>query len=153
MIGRVYRLIGGGKYYYGSTMQTLACRFSHHKATAKKRPMPCHKHFNEIGWDGVQIELIEEGEFEYISDLRKLERIYILAHKDDDNCLNCNVPIAQLNRCEYNKLYYKAHRDEYIAKSKEQGTSGYYKTYYETHRDEIIAKCKNYKAKKKLEMV
>ena len=108
MIGRIYRLVGGNKYYYGSTFQTLMSRMSAHKSNAKNRPQPCHKHFNEVGWDKVRIELVKEAEFKNPTELRKLENDYILLHKDDENCLNSISSYVSVDEIKQNLRNYLA---------------------------------------------
>lgn len=89
MNGRVYKLVGGGKYYYGSTIRDLAPRFNEHKYSAKKgKQGGCYAYFNEIGWDKVRIELVEEVSCETIRDLQKRENDYIEASLNDEGCLN-----------------------------------------------------------------
>ncbi len=58
---KVYKLINSidDLIYIGSTIQPLSKRFADHKANAKYKPGPVHRHFNNIGWDTVRIILIE----------------------------------------------------------------------------------------------
>ena len=58
---KVYKLISSvdSKIYIGSTTVSLSTRLAKHKADAKNRPRPVHRHFNTIGWDTVRIILIE----------------------------------------------------------------------------------------------
>ena len=59
--GKVYKLVNtvDDLIYIGSTCLLLSGRFYTHKQAAKKKPLPCHHHFNAIGWDNVRIVLIE----------------------------------------------------------------------------------------------
>jgi predicted GIY-YIG superfamily endonuclease len=36
MIGRIYKISGGGKFYIGSTTQTLYKRFKNHRSKSKE---------------------------------------------------------------------------------------------------------------------
>jgi hypothetical protein len=110
MIGRVYKLKCGDKFYIGSTVCTLNERFRGHKKDAKRRPYKCYKYFNEQGWDNVIIELLEEGEFEDIKALRRREGEYILPYIDDENCLNCEV--AGRTYAESVKAYREANKEK-----------------------------------------
>jgi Uri superfamily endonuclease len=110
MIGRVYRLKCGDKFYIGSTVCALNRRLTNHKIDAKRKPRKCHNYFNEQGWDNVTIELLEEGEFENRKALCKREGEYILPYINDENCLNCNI--AGRTDADYNKAYQQTNRDK-----------------------------------------
>jgi hypothetical protein len=110
MIGRVYRLKCGDKFYIGSTIQALNKRLIGHKFDAKRKPHKCYKYFNEQGWDNVTIELLEEGEFENTKALRKREGEYILLYINDENCLNCNI--AGRTNVESVKAYRDANKEK-----------------------------------------
>jgi len=110
MIGRVYRLKCGDKYYIGSTVKALNDRLSGHKYYAKSKPYKCYKYFNEQGWDNVTIELLEEGEFENRKALYKREGEYIMPYINDENCLNYVVPGR--TRKESKKAHYEIHKEK-----------------------------------------
>jgi len=110
MIGRVYRLKCGDKFYIGSTIQTLNERLIRHKYDAKSKPQKCHNYFNEQGLNNITIELLEEGEFENRKALCKREGEYILQYIDDENCLNCNI--AGRTDADYNKAYQQVHKEK-----------------------------------------
>jgi hypothetical protein len=110
MIGRVYRLKCGDKYYIGSTVQKLNERFRSHKKHAKRNPYKCHNYFNENGWENVTVELLEENEFENRNALNKREGEYILPCINDENCLNCNI--AGRTQEESRKAYHDAHKEK-----------------------------------------
>ena len=61
--GRIYRIVGGDKVYYGSTKDCLSDRWKKHKYTYnndKKGQCSSKKLFEEFGIDNCIIELIEE---------------------------------------------------------------------------------------------
>jgi hypothetical protein len=120
MIGRVYKLKCGDKFYIGSTIQILKRRLAVHKADAKTRPQKCHTYFNEQGWDNVTLELLEEGEFEDKKALYRREGEYILPYINDENCLNCKI--AGRTNAESNKKsikkYHDAHREKRNAQAR-----------------------------------
>jgi hypothetical protein len=99
MFGRIYRLIGGDKFYIGSTIQTLARRLSKHKSRSKEKDRKnsnLYKYFTEIGWENVTIELIEEIEIKTRKDLFELECKYIRDSLIDEKCLNINRPVRTI---------------------------------------------------------
>jgi len=60
--GKIYRLVNNvdEKFYIGSTCNPLHKRKNGHKRDAAKFPeQPVYKHLNTIGWDNVEIILIE----------------------------------------------------------------------------------------------
>lgn len=122
MIGRVYKLKCGDKFYIGSTAQKLNDRLRTHKYHAKKNKLPFYKYFNEQGWDAITIELLEEGEFENRKALYEREGEYILPCINDEKCLNCRV--AGRNHKESYKIWYDTHN----------------KTYREIHKEKINAR-------------
>ena len=94
MIGRIYRLIGGDKFYIGSTIQSLSRRLSKHKSRSKeedRKNSNLYKYFTEIGWENVSIELIEEIQIETRKELFELECKYIKKLLIDEKCLNINI--------------------------------------------------------------
>jgi len=99
MFGRIYRLIGGDKFYIGSTIQTLTRRLSKHKSRSKEKDRKnsnLYKYFTEIGWENVTIELIEEIEIKTRKDLFELECKYIRDSLIDEKCLNINRPVRTI---------------------------------------------------------
>jgi predicted GIY-YIG superfamily endonuclease len=58
--GKIYKLVcEDGCYYIGSTIQKLNHKFNSHKKSSKKVVCRVYEHINIIGWDKVQIELVE----------------------------------------------------------------------------------------------
>ena len=80
-VGRVYKLWAPGceKVYVGSTISTLIKRFAQHKAHFKLWQNG-KKHYmgsvEIIKYEGAQIELLHEDEFENTHELRELERLW-----------------------------------------------------------------------------
>jgi hypothetical protein len=77
--GKIYKMVNSvdDSIYVGSTCLALSSRFYTHKKHAKHKPLPCHKHFNTIGWDNVRIVLIENVVAENRDQLIKREQYYI----------------------------------------------------------------------------
>ena len=95
MVGRIYRLSGGGRFYIGSTSLTLEERLREHKSFStktKSKQIPVYAHFTSLGWEGVSIELIRECEYETKRDLLKVEREELDKVRGDPLCLNKNRP-------------------------------------------------------------
>jgi hypothetical protein len=68
--------------YVGSTTQPLSKRLVGHKTDAKKYPeRSLYKHFLEIGWEHVQIILIEDYLCENKEELERRERYFIEERK------------------------------------------------------------------------
>ena len=60
--GKVYRLVNkvDEELYVGSTIQSLAKRKGGHKCDARRHPeIKVYQHLNSIGWENVEIVLIE----------------------------------------------------------------------------------------------
>ena len=112
MIGRVYDLTDGVKHYYGATIEILKYRLSRHKNKSKIIPeRKVYKYFNTIGWDKVQIILLEEGEFENLDELHKRESEYISRHINDESCLNSCISYTGLSYNNYQRIKQKEYCD------------------------------------------
>ena len=87
--GKIYKLVcEDGCYYIGSTIQKLNLRFNSHKKSSKKEVCNVYDHINDIGWDKVQIELVENYSCNNKQELNKREQYYIDQSIDDLQCLN-----------------------------------------------------------------
>ena len=77
--GKIYKLVNSvdDKIYIGSTCIRLSQRLHQHKAMAKSKPLPAHRHLNTIGWDNVRIILIENVIAETKDQLLQREQHYI----------------------------------------------------------------------------
>jgi hypothetical protein len=105
--GRIYVMTDFFMYQYGSTKQQLQERYWGYKGDSKRHTSPCHKYFNSVGWDKVNIILIEEGEYEDTKALRKREGEIIALHHGMKYCLN--VLMNNRTEKEYQTLYRKTH--------------------------------------------
>jgi hypothetical protein len=122
--GKIYKLVNNedDKIYVGSTCLPLSKRLYGHRADAKRRPdKASYKHLNEIGWDNVQIVLIEEFACENKMELLKRERHFFDQLKPE---LNRNRPFitaeeeAERKR-DYCKQYHNDHAEQLNLKKKE----------------------------------
>ena len=88
---KVYKLISycDNSIYIGSTIQSLYKRLYEHK-NSNKLQRNVYKHFNLIGWEHVQIILIESFNLKNRDELRREEDRYIQLYKNDKmyNLLN-----------------------------------------------------------------
>ena len=99
MIGRIYKIEGGGKIYIGSTTQTLKNRLKNHKSKSKeeaRKNTPLYKHFNVIGWETATIELLIEREFLHKTDMLHCEKCEIEKYVNNVDCLNSDRPVVTL---------------------------------------------------------
>ena len=86
---KIYKLVAADKFYIGSTTGYLCSRKAVHKAHSKLFPeRKVYKTINEIGWDNIQIELIEQFECETNAELVARETFYIDQELNNSNCLN-----------------------------------------------------------------
>jgi len=109
MIGRIYRIEGGGKFYIGSTTQELKKRLKNHRSKSKekhRKTTPLYEHFNKIGWNNATITLISELEVDNRNDLLKKEDELVRENLSDENCLNkfC-VTVTPEQKKEHDKIY------------------------------------------------
>ena len=87
--GKIYRLLcNDGHYYIGSTIQPLNIRFNVHKHLSKNGPNKIYEYINEIGWDHVDIKLIENYPCDTKKELTDREKYYTTQSKNDPLCLN-----------------------------------------------------------------
>ncbi len=86
--GKIYRVLIGGSYYYGSTTTSLEQRLQSHKYTSKKHPeMKLYKKALESGGiDTMTIELVEAYPCENKTELLQRENTHI--NLSDPLCLN-----------------------------------------------------------------
>lgn len=77
--GKIYKLVNNcdGKIYVGSTCSTLSKRKGDHKSRSKKSNYKVYQHLNKIGWDNVEIILIEKYECKCKDELHARERHWI----------------------------------------------------------------------------
>jgi Uri superfamily endonuclease len=96
MIGIIYRLEGGGKFYIGSTTSNLKDRLKKHRAKSNEdnsKNRASYIHFKNIGWSNVSITSIHETEVSTRRELLTKECEFIKTCIKDENCLNKNLPI------------------------------------------------------------
>ena len=106
--GKIYKLCNNvdEKIYVGSTCGTLRLRKSGHKIKSKQEPNRIiYEHLNNVGWNNVEIILIEDFECESKSELHRRERYWIELLKP---VLNKAVPTRTF------KEYYNDNKEEIL---------------------------------------
>ena len=128
--GKIYKLVNNvdDKIYVGATCGTLRLRKSRHKSKSKFCPdRTVYKHFNEIGWENVNIILIEEIKCESKMELSRRERHWIDELKPD---LNLVVPLRTMEE------YYIDNKEIIVERSKNR---------YLNNKESILTKKKQYR--------
>ena len=106
--GKIYKLYVENEpwMYIGSTIQKLNNRLYGHRARAKECPdNRTYNMFNKIGWENVNIELIEEFPCNSVIELHTKEKEYINMHLDNLRLLN--IQHSHLNMCNFDKNKYQ----------------------------------------------
>ena len=87
---KIYRLIcEDGHYYIGSTVQTkLNLVLNNHKYSSRNSTLRVYEHINNIGWDNVKIELIEDYPCNSKQALIEREKYHINNTNNNMLCLN-----------------------------------------------------------------
>jgi predicted GIY-YIG superfamily endonuclease len=97
MIGYIYRLEGGGKFYIGSTTCDLKYRLKKHRSKSNEdiaKTRRVYQHFKQLGWSNATMILISEVNVQNKRELLLHEKDELLRHKDDENCLNTALPLT-----------------------------------------------------------
>lgn len=150
--GKIYRLICiDGHYYIGSTTQKLNLRFNAHKQSGKVSPeTQVYKYINSVGWDKVEIELLEEYPCKTKKELSAREDYYIKAALDNTLCLNTiRSYTTKEEKLENMKEYYQEHKEEIMDYQRFYGTVNKEKVdeYQENYRKENAEKRREYTRK------
>lgn len=149
---KIYRLLcDDGHYYYGSTIANLKSRLHGHKESSKTMTSRLYVHINSIGWDKVEIELIETFSCANRTEIRMKENEYILAAKDDPLCLNTLPAYASdAEKQQRAVTYYETNKESilernrnYVATHKE-AVAEKHKEYYEKNKEAVQAKHNEY---------
>lgn len=142
--GKVYKLANNvdDEIYVGSTTQYLSQRKAgHRRDTISRANTRVYKHLNEIGWDNVDIILIENYSCNSKDELNARERYWIDELKPS---LNKQLPLRTM------KEYYEQHKDVIAQKNKKFRQQNKDKVlqknkkYYEQNKDKVLQKNKEY---------
>jgi len=146
MEGKIYKLLcDDGHYYIGSTITSLIQRTSVHKASSKPSISKVYEYIG-VGWDTVQIVLIEEFPCETIDALHQKEDEYVVTALNDPLCLNTNRAFLTPERSKEavkarSKTYHEANKEALNLKSK---------VYREANKEALNLKQKESRLAKKL---
>lgn len=125
--GKIYRLVVGDSYYYGSTITSLDRRLYNHKQMIIRRPnLRLYVKIQEVGWDNVSIELVENYPCESYKELIKKETTYI--NLEDPLCLNmrpayCSVEEGKKRDAKSMKIWRENNKEYLAGKNKEYKAS------------------------------
>lgn len=147
MIGRLYRIDGGGKFYIGSTIQELKKRLKNHRSKSKeshRQTTPLYEHFNTIGWVNALITLIEEIEILDRRELLEREDVIVRRSLKDPNCLNKTcVIVTQEQKREQDRAYGQSRRESRKEIEKER-----VRTWRQNNPDKWREQTKRYRLKR-----
>ncbi len=92
--GKIYKLTSSvdNYFYIGSTTRTLDIRFQEHKKQSKLACIKAYDHFNTIGWENINIQLIQSITCLTKSELKQRESELIFAERENTFCLNKKLP-------------------------------------------------------------
>jgi hypothetical protein len=141
--GKIYRLVNSvdSEEYVGSTCGTLVKRLYRHKTKSKELPNNrFYNHCGKVGWDKVQIVLVEEYACLNRVELEQRERYWI---EELRPTLNCRIPT------QTRKEYYVNNRDKFIEYNRihREEKKEYNKKYYEENKEEERQRKREYQAK------
>ena len=143
--GKIYKLVNNcdDKIYVGSTTVRLCKRKTCHVTDSKKHPNRCvYKHILEIGWENVDIILIEKYPCESKEELHKRERYWIDELKAELNLLRPFITVEENKEkiSQRKKEYYQENREVIKQKQKER---------FQENREERLKQMKEYWEKNK----
>lgn len=116
-LGKIYKLqCSDGYYYIGSTIQALNARLALHKRKSKQEGSANNKkfsHINGLGWDNVEILLLQDYPCENKRDLEKKEQEFI--NLNDVLCLNTQRAFqTDEERLVYMQEFRTKYRDKHL---------------------------------------
>jgi hypothetical protein len=123
MEGKIYRICVGDSYYHGSTVTSLDRRLYNHKKMMERKPqLKLYVKIQEVGWDSVRIELVEDYPCESYTELLQRETTYI--DLSDPLCLNmrpayCSVEEGKKRDTESAKKWRENNKEYLAGKGKE----------------------------------
>jgi hypothetical protein len=150
-LGKVYKIVGNGKIYVGSTCERLLCQ----RLAGHKRVYNCWLNgkgsnvtsYECVGDPDCYIELLELCPCSCVDELRKCEGKWIRDLECVNRCVAGRTPSE----------YYESHKEEINEKMKAYNAAHketiveYQKAYKEATREKIAEYQKAYRLKKKAE--
>jgi hypothetical protein len=134
--GKIYKMVGYGKTYYGSTTQPLCERKSQHKQNfLKNKNGTCSKELYNLGND-IDIVLVETYPCNNKEELHQRERYYI----ENNECINKMIPIREVEEKKLLKKIYTQNKKDKINEWREKNRDKINedkKKYRENNKDKI----------------
>jgi len=155
--GKIYKLVNSvdTKIYVGATCGTLRLRKNAHKCKSKSDPdMTVYKHLNIVGWENVDIILIEEIKCNNKMELSRRERYWIDELKP---VLNTSLPLQTYQewydknkhvKLAKQKIYYDDNKEIILKRNRVAG-----KIYRENNKEIIKDRRKIYRENNKEHML
>lgn len=163
-------------YYIGSTINHPRYRLNNHKKDSVTFPDRCvYKHINEIGWENVRLDIVEEYPCNTREELHQKEDECIKESLHDMYCLNYKrAAVSKEEHKENMTNYYLANRKQIIEQHREylqankdkvdayqanyrkenaEERREYSKQYVEEHREEVRAQRKAHYEENKAEII
>jgi hypothetical protein len=137
--GKIYKLVcTDGHYYIGSTITALNYRLNNHKQASKKELIrPVYVYINIIGWDNINIELVEKYSCNSKEELLKKEDEYIQKGKHDKLCLNfMRAYLTPEETAKRMREYYEKNKEAILE---------YHRKYTKENKEKIVTYKKKYR--------
>jgi predicted GIY-YIG superfamily endonuclease len=91
---KIYKLqCEDGHFFIGSTYNELRFKFAQHKSASKTSTRRVYTHINQVGWNTVQIVLLEEVACENKQQLIQIEDRHIRRHHGNRFCFNVRCAV------------------------------------------------------------
>ena len=145
--GKVYKLVNNvdDEIYVGSTCSELRKRKNDHKSKSlgKRKNQSNYQHLNQVGWDNIEIILIEAVNCNNKDELHRRERYWIETLKPS---LNKQVP-GRTKKQYTNRDEFRQHRRNYFKNNIEQTNKSraragaYYKNNQQKLKQRIVCAC------------
>ncbi len=143
--GKIYKLVNNvdAEFYVGSTTSTLSRRLHFHKHhQVKNKKTRVYQHLDEIGWDNVDIVLVENYPCESKIELHQRERYWIETLKSS---LNMAIPTRTHKEwLEVNKEHVKDYKKKYNTDNAE-AVKQYRKKRYDENHERMLEEAKRYR--------
>lgn len=143
--GKIYKIVNtvDDKIYVGSTTLSLTKRFKLHKNPNQKWFCCCYEHFINVGFNNVDIELIEDYPCDTKKELLEREKYFINELKSE---LNIQSPIlSDKEKKEYQVKYRTDNKDKLNkqkmdwAKKNKDKVNKSNREYVENNKDKVKA--------------
>lgn len=157
--GKIYKMINNldNKEYVGSTCRSLYYRLQKHITASTSNDYKVYIHFNNIGWNNVKIELVEDFECENRTELRIREQYWIEELNPELN--DRRAYLSTEDKKAYDAKYRKENPEKMKSKNKKyrkenpEKEKERKKKYNDEHKDEIKKYNNKYYKEKNKEII